>query len=124
MEKMQKRSKPVTLLISLLGSWSVTVLLLVLLAFAMLKFQLEEGKIAAAVTIIYLLSAFLGGRIAGKGAESKKYLWGLLAGMCYFVALFLLTLILKQKIDPSSVQMITTACLCLGGGMLGGMLAF
>ena len=46
MEKMQKRSKPVTLLISLLGSWIVTAVLLVLLAAAMMKFQLEEGKIS------------------------------------------------------------------------------
>ena len=81
MEKMQKRSKPVTLLISLLGSWIVTAVLLVLLAAAMMKFQLEEGKISAAVTVIYLGSAFLGGRIAGRRTENKKYLWGLLAGM-------------------------------------------
>ena len=114
MEKMQKRSKPVTLLISLLGSWIVTAVLLVLLAAAMMKFQLEEGKISAAVTVIYLGSAFLGGRIAGRRTENKKYLWGL----------FLLTLILKRNIDPSSIQTITTACLCMGGGMLGGMLAF
>ena len=53
MEKMQKRSKPVTLLISLLGSWIVTAVLLVLLAAAMMKFQLEEGKISAAVTVIF-----------------------------------------------------------------------
>ena len=86
MEKMQKRSKPVTLLISLLGSWIVTAVLLVLLAAAMMKFQLEEGKISAAVTVIYLGSAFLGGRIAGRRTENKKYLWGLLAGMCYFAA--------------------------------------
>ena len=124
MEKMQKRSKPVTLLISLLGSWIVTAELLVLLAAAMMKFQLEEGKISAAVTVIYLGSAFLGGRIAGRRTENKKYLWGLLAGMCYFAVLFLLTLILKRNIDPSSIQTITTACLCMGGGMLGGMLAF
>ena len=44
MEKMQKRSKPVTLLISLLGSWIVTAVLLVLLAAAMMKFQLEGRK--------------------------------------------------------------------------------
>ena len=56
--------------------------------------------------------------------ENKKYLWGLLAGMCYFAVLFLLTLILRRNIDPSSIQTITTACLCMGGGMLGGMLAF
>lgn len=124
MEKMQKRSKPVTLLISLLGSWIITAVLLVLLAAAMLKFQLEEGKIAAAVTVIYLVSAFLGGRIAGKKAETKKYLWGLLTGMCYFAVLLLMTLILKRNINPSSIQTMTTACLCLGGGMLGGMLAF
>ena len=74
MEKMQKRSKPVTLLISLLGSWIVTAVLLVLLAAAMMKFQLEEGKISAAVTVIYLGSAFLGGRIAGRRTENKKYL--------------------------------------------------
>ena len=91
---------------------------------AMMKCQLEEGKISAAVTVIYLGSAFLGGRIAGRRTENKKYLWGLLAGMCYFAVLFLLTLILKRNIDPSSIQTITTACLCMGGGMLGGMLAF
>ena len=108
MEKMQKRSKPVTLLISLLGSWIVTAVLLVLLAAAMMKFQLEEGKISAAVTVIYLGSAFLGGRIAGRRTENKKYLWGLLAGMCYFAVLFLLTLILKRNIDPSSIQTIKT----------------
>lgn len=41
-----------------------------------------------------------------------------------FCSAFLLTLILKRNIDPSSIQTITTACLCMGGGMLGGMLAF
>ena len=83
-----------------------------------------DDEISAAVTVIYLGSAFLGGRIAGRRTENKKYLWGLLAGMCYFAVLFLLTLILKRNIDPSSIQTITTACLCMGGGMLGGMLAF
>ena len=86
--------------------------------------MLQTHSIASAVTVIYLGSAFLGGRIAGRRTENKKYLWGLLAGMCYFAVLFLLTLILKRNIDPSSIQTITTACLCMGGGMLGGMLAF
>ena len=88
MEKMQKRSKPVTLLISLLGSWIVTAVLLVLLAAAMMKFQLEEGKISAAVTVIYLGSAFLGGRIAGRRTENKKYLWGLLRRNVLFCSAF------------------------------------
>lgn len=88
------------------------------------EISVRRGKISAAVTVIYLGSAFLGGRIAGRRTENKKYLWGLLAGMCYFAVLFLLTLILKRNIDPSSIQTITTACLCMGGGMLGGMLAF
>ena len=88
------------------------------------EISVRRRKDLAAVTVIYLGSAFLGGRIAGRRTENKKYLWGLLAGMCYFAVLFLLTLILRRNIDPSSIQTITTACLCMGGGMLGGMLAF
>lgn len=72
MEKMQKRSKPVTLLISLLGSWIVTAVLLVLLAAAMMKFQLEEGKISAAVTVIYLGSAFLAEGSQAEGRRTKN----------------------------------------------------
>lgn len=45
--------------------------LFMLLAAAMMKFQLEEGKISAAVTVIYLGSAF-GGRIAGRRTEKQK----------------------------------------------------
>ena len=92
---------------------------LVLLAAAMMKFQLEEGKISAAVTVIYLGSAFLGGKDRWqKDGEQKNTIGAARRNVLFCSAFFLLTLILKRNIDPSSIQTITTACLCMGGGML------
>ena len=52
-----------------------------------------------------------------------KYLWGLFVGLAYFLLLVFASFMAQRRWDMSFSHLITTFCMCLGGGALGGMLA-
>ena len=68
-------------------SWIVTGILLALLSLALWKLDLDEGKVTIGIQAVYMLSAFAGGMMTGKKAQSRKFLWGLLVGILYFLIL-------------------------------------
>ena len=71
---------------------------------------------------VYVLACFFGGLAAGKGGKKRKFLWGLLTGAIYFLVLFLLSW--KTGTERESIRsFLLAAALCLGGGMLGGMIS-
>lgn len=116
-------SKLSAILKSLVISYIVTAVLLLLLTFLLFKFELDEGKVSVGIIAVYLISCFLGGFLAGKKCVTRKFLWGLAAGVSYFVLLLILSLAAKHGLSTQPLQMFTTFLLCAGGGMLGGMLA-
>ena len=77
MEKTARRIQKITaLLTGLVAAYAITGGSLLLLALLLFKLDLTEGKITAGIIIIYILSCFLGGLLAGKRAGSRKFLWG------------------------------------------------
>lgn len=74
----------VWLLKSLLCAYIISGILLLLLAFLLYKLNLDEGKVAAGIIMIYVVSTFAGGFIIGKLAGVRKFLWGLTCGILYF----------------------------------------
>ena len=54
---------------------------------------------------------------------TRKFLWGLLTGILYFVLLLLISLGVYHSLQSEPVSLLTTFLLCAGGGMLGGMIA-
>ena len=68
---------------SLLCSYVVTGILLLILAGILYKFNLDEAKVTAGILIIYILSAFAGGVVIGKtacrdflcGASCTRVIW-------------------------------------------------
>ena len=74
-------------------SWIVTGILLALLSLALWKLDLDEGKVTIGIQAVYMLSAFAGGMMTGKKAQSRKFLWGLLVGILYFLILLVLSCI-------------------------------
>ncbi len=112
-----------SILKGLMGAYFLTALLLCLLAFLLFKFDLQERMVGAGITVVYILSCFFGGCIVGKGARQQKYLWGALTGVVYFLLLVGVSCVVERGISMSLPRLITTFALCLGGGMLGGMLA-
>lgn len=118
-----KPSAPGILLRSLLISYLFSVLLLLALAFGLYKLKLPESQIGAAVLMIYAAACFLGGFFAGKRAGSRRFFWGLLAGLAYFLLLFLLSWAAAKGALPELSGAATILACCLAGGTLGGILS-
>ena len=108
---------------SLLASYIVTGILLLVLTFFMYKFELNEKIVSAAIVGIYVVSTLIGGVIIGKLTKSKRYLWGMVLGILYFVLLLLITLGVYRTLNGDSVSIVTSLILCAGGGMTGGMIS-
>ena len=123
MENMQKNIKVIWWIKSLLASYIVTGILLLVLTFFMYKFELNEKIVSAAIVGIYVVSTLIGGVIIGKLTKSKRYLWGMVLGIIYFVLLLLITLGVYRTLNGDSVSIVTSLILCAGGGMTGGMIA-
>lgn len=123
MENMQKNIKVIWWIKSLLASYIVTGILLLVLTFFMYKFELNEKIVSAAIVGIYVVSTLIGGVIIGKLTKSKWYLWGMVLGIIYFVLLLLITLGVYRTLNGDSVSIVTSLILCAGGGMTGGMIS-
>lgn len=123
MENMQKNIKVIWWIKSLLASYIVTGILLLVLTFFMYKFELNEKIVSAAIVGIYVMSTLIGGVIIGKLTKSKRYLWGMVLGILYFVLLLLITLGVYRTLNGDSVSIVTSLILCAGGGMTGGMIS-
>jgi len=108
---------------ALLASYIVTGILLFIVTFFLYKFEWDEQMVTAGIIAIYVLSTFVGGFIMGKLKETRKFLWGLVIGFLYFVLLFLISFAVYRSFDGNGTNVITTLLLCMGGGMLGGMIA-
>lgn len=123
MENMQKNIKVIGWIKSLLASYIVTGISLLVLTFFMYKFELNEKIVSAAIVGIYVVSTLIGGMIIGKLTKSKRYLWGMVLGIIYFVLLLLITLGVYRTLNGDSVSIVTSLILCAGGGMTGGMIS-
>lgn len=112
-----------TFLKLLLASFVFSMALLFFLAFLMFRFHLSEAVISAGVIVIYVISTFLAGFLAGKTMGQQKYLWGLGLGTAYFCVLLLVSLLSGQSPAGIGQNFIMTMFLCLASGMLGGMVS-
>lgn len=121
--QVRKDSKVMWVLKSLLASYVVTGILLLLLAMALYKLELNEKAVSAAIVAIYIMATLIGGIIIGKFAKVKRFLWGLGLGIGYFALLLLITLGVYHSLNGDGTNLMTTFILCAGGGMAGGMLS-
>lgn len=108
---------------SLLASYIITGILLLVLTFFVYKFALGEQTVVGCIVGIYVISTFTGGYIIGKLTEVKKYIWGLIIGAVYVLLLFLISYGVYREFNTNGLSVITTTLLCVGGGTLGGMLS-
>lgn len=125
MERVAEKERiPVMFLLKcLLFSYIVTVVLLAVLAFLLYKLGLGEKFVSGAIIAIYVLATVLGGMIAGKKMQTRRFLWGLVVGAAYFVILAVVSVIFDQGGIQVGRSFFTTLVLCAGGGMLGGMMS-
>ncbi len=108
---------------ALLVSYLLTGFLLLFLAGLLYKFRLDEPKVQIGIIVTYILSCFVGGFLAGKMMKSRRFLWGVMLGLSYFLIMALVSMAVNRELQSSSSGLITSFLLCMGGGMLGGMLS-
>ncbi len=106
----------------LLVSYILTVGLLLFLALFLYRFGLSEKIVSVAIILIYIAASLFAGFISGKKMGTRKFLWGLLAGVLYFTILLCVSLVLEQGAAGISGNLIMVFFICAGSGMLGGMI--
>ena len=121
--RIRKNPKAMWMLKSLLVSYIITGVLLVVLAMLLYRLELNEKTVSASIVAIYVRSTLAGGFILGKLMKVKRYIWGLGLGVVYFALLLLITLGVYRGLNGDGANLLTTFILCAGGGMAGGMIS-
>lgn len=117
------KSRPLSLVRSLLFSYILTGILLFALSFLLYKMKLSRGQVRMGVYAVYVLSCLFGGFLAGKQIKTRRFVWGGLTGILYFAALFLLSLLLNQGFTAGILGVLLDFALCAGSGTIGGMVS-
>ena len=116
-------TKFVPFLKGLLFSYIITAFMLLLLSLLMLKLDLPSAVISGGVNLAYILSTFVGGFFVGKKLEQKKFLWGLVMGVLFFLVLMLVCLMMNSNTPLPLGGLFTVLIICGLSGMLGGMIS-
>ncbi|MDF2542678.1 MAG: hypothetical protein K0S47_2396 [Herbinix sp.] len=119
----RQNTKLFVILKGLLFAYILTAFVLVLLSFLMLKLDLPSAVFSGGINFAYIISAFIGGFFTGKKVDQKKFLWGLVVGIFYFVIIMLLSLLMNHA-NPLPMGSLLTVFVITGlSGMLGGMIS-
>ena len=118
-----RNSKPIVILRILLVSYILTGILLLLLAFVMLKLDVSNAVLSGGIVLTYILSSFIGGFLLGKSGEQRRFLWGLGMGAIYFVVLILISVLTNSVVGMEASRLVTVMIVCLFSGMFGGMVS-
>ena len=96
---------------------------IIFLAYAMLitYTQMSERNLPTVIAITTLLSVMLAGFDAAKGAPSRGWMWGMIAGLIYVAVLAIIMVVLIPGFFADS-RTVTVVALAVAGGGLGGIL--
>lgn len=119
----RQNTKVIYMLEGLLFSYIITAFVLLILSFLMLKLDLSSTVISGGINFVYIISAFAGGFFVGKKTEKKKFLWGLLIGIFYFIILMLVSLMMNRESPLPLGSLFTVFIISSLSGMLGGMIS-
>jgi len=118
-----KTKVPSVLIKAVLISGIITAIILFILSLLLYKVNIGDNIIKIGVVVTYIVSCFVGGFLSGKGIRERKFLWGLICGGIYVAIILMISLVLGGQKDGNIVNYMTTVLLCLGSGMLGGMIS-
>lgn len=124
MKTRNAKGNPLTAILAVVfAMFVVSGILLLILAAVLYKAEPSESVVKIGIVAIYIIAGFLGGLLMGKMMREQKFLWGLAAGVIYFVILFVASAVVKRGFDMELAKVVTTFILCAASGMAGGMVS-
>ena len=109
------------LLRSLFISYALSALFLGALAFALYRLRLGESLVNLLIFAVYFAACFAGGFFTGRKVGNRRFFWGLLSGLFYFLILFAVSWAMNPWSALDTERSVTVMAVCALGGMLGGM---
>lgn len=106
----------------LILAYIISAIVLVVLAFLMYKLDISEGVVRGVIIFSYVVSCFVSGMVVSANREGRRYLWGLIQGLLYYVVLVSVSMICNRAVFTTIPGILPALFLCAFGGMLGGML--
>lgn len=113
----------VPIVVTLIVMAGVSGLLLLLLSVLTYYMELSAGIARIGILVIYVISCFTGGYLLGRMKREKKFLWGLGAGLGYFLLLLVVSMARDSGAMPDVVQLLIVLVLTGPAGMIGGMVS-
>lgn len=111
----------VTYLKALLLAAVITGVEIIILSVLLYKTNLSESNLHIGVIVGYGIACFLSGLYCGKKIKTRRFLWGIVAGLIYYVVLLAVSVPVCGS--DFSLSFVSSALVCLGSGMLGGMIS-
>ncbi len=107
---------------ALVLSYVISAAALIVLAGMLYQLDMGNTQIRVGVIITYIVSVVAGGFYVGRKVKKREFLWGLILGLLYY-SIHIAAVIAAEGVLPDRIVPATAlALLCMGGGMLGGML--
>lgn len=100
-----------------------TVILIVSLSLLFYKVGISNTGLMIGVICTYFITNFIGGFIFGKVNEKRKFLYGALIGLIYFIVLMIISIICSNNTENFSAKLVVSLASCIIGGMAEGMLS-
>ncbi len=113
----------ITILKETLIQMIISLILVAVAAFIILKISPSESAIKGIILVIYGISSFAGGFILGKVMDKRKFLWGTLAGAIYIGILLLISLSVNGSLGAGTIDLAVGIIVSLAAGTVGGMVS-
>jgi putative membrane protein (TIGR04086 family) len=117
---MRRRGKAVELLKSIVVSYVLTALALLVLA--LIRYQMKWSAANGGILVVYVLSCLVGGWLFSRSFATKRYLGGGVLGAAYFLVVYVVSAVWNHSLAGELPGMLTAFLICFFSGMLGGML--
>jgi putative membrane protein (TIGR04086 family) len=124
MKDKEKKANKVTAYIKyLVIAYVLTGILLLALTSALYWWRFKGSVVTGCIFGIYVIVNFIGGLLAGKRAENRRFLKGLLFGVLYFLVLLIVSICVNRGIAAGNATLLYAFLACAISGMIGGMVS-
>jgi len=102
-------------------AYMITAIIFIAAALLLTYTGLPETSISLIAILTTIISAFIAGYDAAKGAKARGWFWGMSSGMVYAILLILIGSLVGKSLALTS-RTITLLIIAIGSGALGGMI--